>query len=137
MSVNEQLEALELSSADPLTELVVPRMVASIIAVPALVAIGTATATASAVLTVTWVFSADGTSFRDPALVTLSDLACSISKSLLFGIFIPLAAANRGLRAKGGAAAVGEAVTDGVVEACLGVLVIDFLVAIVFRVAGW
>ncbi len=136
MSVNEQIEALELSAADPLAELVAPRIIASTLTLPLLTVVGTFFATLSAVLTVTYVFGADGRAFMDPAMVDVGDVACALTKSVVCGAFIPVAASLRGLRAKGGASAVGEAVTTGVVEACMGCLVLDFLVAAVFLIIG-
>ncbi|MEW5738256.1 MAG: ABC transporter permease [Myxococcota bacterium] len=136
MTVNEQVEALELSAADPLVELVAPRIVAAILTVPLLTALGLVASAATASLTVTFVFNADGAAFIDPRYVDLGDVLCALSKAVLNGAFIPLAASLRGLRAKGGAGAVGEAVTMGVVEACMGCLVIDFVVSIVFLILG-
>lgn len=136
MSVNEQVEALELSAADPLAELVVPRIIASTLTLPLLTMLGTFFATLSAVLTVSYVFGADGMAFVDPAMVDKGDVFCAFVKAVVCGAFIPVAASLRGLRAKGGAGAVGEAVTTGVVEACMGCLLLDFLVAAVFLVIG-
>lgn len=137
MSVNEQLEALELSAADPLAELVAPRIVASLIAAPVLICIGTIAATFAAVTTVNYAFHADGSTFMDASFVTRSDLLCAFTKAVACGLFIPLAAASRGLQTSGGASAVGEAVTSGVVDACMGVLIIDFLIALAFMLAGY
>jgi phospholipid/cholesterol/gamma-HCH transport system permease protein len=136
MTVNEQVEALELSAADPLAELVAPRVLASILTVPLLTAIGLVASAASAALTVTFVYNADGYAFIDPRYVDAGDVLCALTKAVLNGAFIPLAASLRGLQAKGGAGAVGEAVTMGVVEACMGCLLIDFIVAAVFLMLG-
>lgn len=136
MSVNEQLEALELSAADPVSELVSPRLVASLIAMPALIVVGTAASALSANLVVTFGFGADGGSFTDARFVDTPDVVCALVKALLCGAFIPLAAAARGLKAKGGAPAVGEAVTAAVVDASMGCLLIDFVVAAAFLLIG-
>ncbi len=136
MSVNEQVEALELSAADPLAELVAPRIIASTLTLPLLTVIGTFAATMSAVLTLTFFFKVDGSTFMDPALVDPGDIAAAVTKALVCGAFIPVAASLRGLRAKGGASAVGEAVTTGVVEACMGCLLLDFLIAAGFLLLG-
>jgi phospholipid/cholesterol/gamma-HCH transport system permease protein len=98
--------------------------------------VGTFFATFSAVLTVSYVFGADGRAFMDPAMVDRGDVACAVVKSIVCGAFIPVAASLRGLGAKGGASAVGEAVTTGVVEACMGCLLLDFVVAAVFLMIG-
>ncbi|MFO0596826.1 MAG: ABC transporter permease [Myxococcaceae bacterium] len=136
MSVNEQVEALELSAADPLAELVAPRIIASTLVLPLLTVVGTFFSTLAAVVTVSYVFGADGRAFMDPAMVEGGDVLCALTKSVVCGAFIPVAASLRGLRAKGGASAVGEAVTTGVVEACMGCLILDFGVAAVFLIAG-
>ncbi len=132
MSVNEQVEALELSAADPLVELVAPRFLASLLAVPALTVLGTVASTLSAALWVTLAFRADGRAFLSAQYVEFPNLLSAGLKAVLAGAYIPLAAAARGLRARGGAAAVGEAVTLGVVDATLGCLLIDFFIAAVF-----
>ena len=132
MAVNEQVEALELSAADPLVELVAPRFFASLVALPALTIVGAMTSVAAASATVSLAFGADGASFANTRFVGPMDVACAGVKAVLMGAYIPLAAAYRGLGARGGAAAVGEAVTDGVVEACFGCLSIDFMVAAAF-----
>jgi len=136
MSVNEQVEALELSAADPIAELVAPRLVASVLSMPALMVIGIASGSISAALSITYLFHADGWSFVDPRFLEPGDVLCAFVKSILCGAFIPLMASVRGLGARGGAAAVGDAVTLGVVGACMGCLVIDFLVAATFLVIG-
>ena len=136
MSVNEQVEALELSAADPVAELVVPRLLAGVIAVPALTVVGTVASTLSAAAMVQYAFGADGTSFMNARYVETADVVCALLKALLCGAFIPLAASHRGLSARGGASAVGQAVTTGVVDACLGCLLIDFTVAAFFLLLG-
>jgi phospholipid/cholesterol/gamma-HCH transport system permease protein len=111
-------------------------VVASILTVPLLTAIGLVASAASAALTVTLVYNSDGYAFIDPRYVDAGDVLCALTKAVLNGAFIPLAASLRGLQAKGGAGAVGEAVTMGVVEACMGCLLIDFIVAAVFLMLG-
>jgi phospholipid/cholesterol/gamma-HCH transport system permease protein len=134
MSVNEQVEALQMSAGDPLAELVAPRVLGGLIAFPVLALLGTATAALSAAAAAQWLFGVDGTAFLDPRYVDGGDLASGLLKGALCGLYVPLAAAWQGLRARGGATAVGHATTDGVVAAVLGVLFIDLLVAVAFRI---
>jgi len=136
MSVNEQVEALELSAADPHAELVAPRVVASVLAVPLLTVVGIVAASLSAYATVRFVYGADGATFIDPRFVDAGDVSCCFLKSFVCGLFIPLAASRRGLMAKGGAHAVGSAVTDGVVDAAMGCLLLDFAVTAAFFLLG-
>ncbi len=134
MSVNEQVEALEMSAGDPHADLVAPRVVAGMVGVPLLCVLGTLAATASAVGTVTWVFELDGRAFMDPRYVDGWDVLAGLIKAVGCGLYIPLAAAVAGLSASGGAEAVGEATTRGVVTASIGCLLIDLLVALAFQV---
>ncbi|MBX5482397.1 MAG: ABC transporter permease [Myxococcaceae bacterium] len=133
MTVNEQVEALEMSAGDPLADLVAPRVAAGLIGVPLLCIIGTGAALASAAFTAQFVFGADGAAFLDARFLTAGDLASATAKAFLCGLYIPLAASWRGLSTRGGASHVGRATTEGVVASVLGCLVIDLLMAIAFR----
>lgn len=132
MSVNEQIDALRLSGIDPLAYLVAPRVLACAIGLPLLIVLGTVAASIGAAFTVTQSFGADGRAFVDPQFVDVGDLVCAGVKAVMCGVYIPLAAGARSITAQGGAQAVGRAVTTGVVEACMGCLVIDFVVAAAF-----
>jgi phospholipid/cholesterol/gamma-HCH transport system permease protein len=134
-SVTEQAEALEMSAGDPKVDWVAPRVVASMLSVPALTLIGVLSAGVAAALTASS-FGADGWAFLDGRSVTVADLVCALVKALACGLYIPLVASEHGLAARGGAAAVGAATTEGVVSACMGALVIDLLITLGFQLAG-
>ncbi|PTL85690.1 ABC transporter permease [Vitiosangium sp. GDMCC 1.1324] len=136
MSVHEQVEALEMSAGDPYADLVAPRVVAGLVGVPLLCVVGTMAATLSAVATASWVFGVDGTAFMDARYVDGWDVVAGLAKGAGCGLYIPLAASVAGLSARGGAEAVGEATTRGVVAACFGCLLIDFVVALGFQALG-
>jgi phospholipid/cholesterol/gamma-HCH transport system permease protein len=136
MAVNEQLEALEMSAGDPLSDLVAPRWFATVCGVPLLCTLGIVSAVASAALTASWGLGFDAQAFVDPRYVDAGDLLSAGLKAVTCGAFIPLAASLRGLRAQGGAGAVGQATTDGVVSASLGCLLIDFAYSLAFYGAG-
>ncbi|MBI3181358.1 MAG: ABC transporter permease [Myxococcales bacterium] len=136
MKVNEQLEALEMSAGDPLADLVAPRVLASAVAVPLLCVIGTVAAGLSAAVVATFAYGSDGLAFIDARFVDRWDLLNAFLKAFLCGLFIPVAASWRGLKAGPGAGAVGAAVTGSVVDACLGCLLIDFLVSFAFLLVG-
>jgi phospholipid/cholesterol/gamma-HCH transport system permease protein len=136
MAVNEQVEALELCNGDPHADLVAPRLVGSLVAVPLLCTLGTGAAALSAALTARYVFHADGSAFLDARFVDGWDLLSGGLKAVLAGVWIPVAAAFHGLSARGGSAAVGKATTDGVVSACVGSIVIVAAVGLVFHLLG-
>ncbi len=134
MSVNEQVEALEMSAGDPLADLVAPRVIAGLVGVPLLCILGTLAATLSAVAVATWALHVDGRAFMDPRYIDFWDLLAGGLKAAGCGLYIPLAAAVAGLSARGGAEAVGQATTNAVVTASIGCLLIDFAVALAFQV---
>lgn len=132
MSVTEQIEALELSAGDPIGELVSPRLLGGLLGMLGVSCIGTAVTSLSAALTATFVHGGNGWAFIDGQAVTPADVAAALLKSALAGLAIPLCASRAGLRARGGATAVGEATTQGVVQGCISVILIDFLVGTLF-----
>ncbi|MBM4378496.1 MAG: ABC transporter permease [Deltaproteobacteria bacterium] len=136
MAVNEQVEALELCNGDPYSDLVAPRFVGALVAVPLLCILGTSAAAVSAALTARYVFLTDGMAFLDPRFIDGWDLLSGGLKALLAAAWIPLAASSRGLAARGGSAAVGEATTDGVVVACVGSIVLVAAVGLLFQLLG-
>ncbi|MBI5543856.1 MAG: ABC transporter permease, partial [Deltaproteobacteria bacterium] len=129
MKITEQVDALRMSAGDPVSDLVLPRLLGGFVAVPCLVIAGTMMAAAVSAVVANLVYGADGGAFLDAALVTRGDLAALALKTILYGVSIPIASVWAGLLARGGAAAVGEATTRGVVWASVSVLVIDWAVS--------
>ena len=72
----------------------------------------------------------------DPRFIDAWDLLSGGLKSLLVAGWIPLAASAKGLAARGGSAAVGEATTGGVVSACVGSIVLVAAVGLLFQLVG-
>jgi phospholipid/cholesterol/gamma-HCH transport system permease protein len=136
MAQTEQLEALEMSAGDPLSELVAPRLVAGVLALPVLLCVGLLSAATSAALCATFAFGSDGWAWLDPLVTSRTDVVLAFTKVALFGLAIPLAACVEGLRAQGGASAVGRATTRGAVDAFLSMLAIDVLFALGAGLAG-
>jgi len=134
-SVTGQADALQMSAGDPKVDWVAPRIVAGMVAVPALTLVGIGVAGIVAALTAQS-HGANGWAFLDGRAVSRADLLCALVKGLTCGLYIPLVASGHGLAARGGAAAVGEATTDGVVSSCLGALVIDLLITLLFQAVG-
>jgi len=133
MSVTEQLDALRMCAGEPEADLVAPRVLAGVIATPALCVLGIAAAALSAAFTARFAFQVDGWAFLSPRFVGAPDLLSAFVKVVLCGLYIPLSAAWHALGARGGSAAVGQATTRAVVSASLGCLFINLAVALAFR----
>lgn len=136
MKVTEQLDALELSAGDVYADIVFPRLLAGIIAIPALLIIGTASAELSSAFCALFFYGADSGAFLDPALIGGDDLFAFAIKAFGYGLAIPLAAIDCGLRAEGGPGGVGEATTRGVVSASMVVLLLNVILSLALFVSG-
>lgn len=128
MKVTDQLDALRLSRADPITYLVAPRVVASVLVFPLLTILGGSVALATGTLTGLVVFGINPVIFLDARFVDSVDLLSSFLKSLSFGLAIPLLSARAGLQTSGGSSGVGTATTRAVVESSLAVILLGFLI---------
>lgn len=128
MTVSEQVDALRLSAADPVAELVAPRVAASFFSTLALTAAGTLVAALAGALSAHGAFGARASAFLDTSMVTTGDALVALVKAAAFGLAIPTLAAAAGLRASGGAPAVGRATTDGVVGSVVAVIALDLIV---------
>jgi phospholipid/cholesterol/gamma-HCH transport system permease protein len=138
MSVTEQIQALQTLGRDPVVHLVVPRVLASLVAVPALVAFadagGMLAGWAVAVIRVpitTPQFTAGARAYFEPFV-----LYFSLFKGAVFGVAIAFIACAAGLRATGGAAGVGRATTISVVVATVVMMILDLFLARLLRVFG-
>ncbi len=129
MQVTEQIDALRMSAGDPLSDLVLPRLLAGLIAFPALIVIGTAASALASALLATFVYGADGAAFLDTSLVTRGDILALLAKSVGYGLAVPLVSTASGLAARGGPGAVGAATTSGVVASCVAVLLLDLAIS--------
>jgi phospholipid/cholesterol/gamma-HCH transport system permease protein len=134
MKVTDQLDALRLSNADPVVTLVAPRIVASLIYTPLLTIVGGATAVGSGVLTALWAFEVNPVTFLDPRFIDAVDVSMGLTKSVAFGLAVPLFSAHAGLGTKGGSKGVGDATTRAVVSSSLAVIILGFAIGAAFEI---
>lgn len=136
MKVTEQIEALRSMSADPVKKLVVPKLAASLVMLPALTVIGDALGILGGlVIAVTQLQLAPGFYINDVlTALTLADVASGVGKAFFFAYFIAIIGCHNGLHASGGADGVGRATTDTVVQASILILVSDFFLTKLFYV---
>ena len=133
MKVTEQLDALESLAFNPISYLVVPRVLAGLVMFPALTAFsafvgilaGGAMSVATMDMTV-YDFLKGGRMFFVPW-----DAFYGQIKAVFFGLTITLVACHEGFNAKGGAEGVGVATTRSVVVSCMLILVLDYFLALI------
>jgi phospholipid/cholesterol/gamma-HCH transport system permease protein len=136
MAVTEQLDAMRALGADPLRKLVVPRLLALLIATPALTVLADALGILGGLVVSVSELRIDAmfyfnSLFRGGWLV-LSDLFSGLGKSVFFGYFIGIIACYNGMTVSGGADGVGRATTRTVVAASVTILISDFFLTKLF-----
>jgi phospholipid/cholesterol/gamma-HCH transport system permease protein len=126
MKISEQIDAMEMSSVNPVNYIVVPRLVASATMLIALSVMGTAAA-----VLLGWFVSRQDFSFWSyytmlGKFTKLTDLGTLFTKAMVFSPVVPICSAWYGFRAQGGARGVGEATTKSVVTSILIIILLDF-----------
>lgn len=134
MNVTEQVDAISALGADPVRKLVVPRVLACVIALPLLTILADVVGCFGGMLVtmdevgVTWRF------FVDQVIDTLSvgDVLHGLGKSVFFGYFIAIIGSYVGLNTRGGTEGVGRSTTTTVVAISITVLVSNYLLTNLF-----
>lgn len=131
MRVTEQIDALETLAFNPVSYLIVPRMIAGTVMFPVLTIFAALIGVIAGWLTSIMVMDVSSVEFFKGAraYVDNKDFVLPMAKSVLFGAAITLIACYQGFNSKGGAEGVGSAATKAAVTSCLMVLFLDFLIA--------
>lgn len=134
MAVTEQVDALRSMAADPVRKLVVPRLAATLAALPLLTILAdTMGILGGLIIAVTEEGSSASFYFHHAfRLMTFHDLASGLGKTVFFAFLIAIIGCVNGLSARGGADGVGRATTNTVYAAAIGVLVADFFLTKLF-----
>lgn len=133
MRVNEQIDAMEAMGVNPISYLVVPRVIASVIMMPLLSGIFLFVGVVGCYLIAITMYHVDTMTFMQQLrwIVEWNDVLKGLVKALFFGFIFASIACYKGFRAKGGAKGVGEATTIAVVNSLLSILVADFLITLI------
>ncbi len=123
MTVSEEVDALRTLGQDPQRFLVFPRVLALVLVVPVLTAIGDLLGTL-------------GVQNLQRA-VTALDVGTGLIKSVFFAVAIGLIACQRGLATRGGAVGVGRSTTSAVVVVLFSLVAIDEVFTWLFSVLDW
>lgn len=133
MRVNEQLDAMESMGVDPMSYLIVPRVLASIIMLPMLTAFYDFVGVLGSYIIGRMMFQVDSQIFFQQLqwLVTMTDIRKGMFKAAVFGLIFSSIACFKGFHTKGGAKGVGESTTEAVVIGLLSILISDFFISLV------
>lgn len=134
MRMREEMDALRVMGFDPIEVLVVPRILALIIALPLLTFIGSMSALVGGGL-VCWVYGGitpDVFMSRLKMAIDLNQFEVGMYKAPFMAVTIGLVACLEGMRVGGSAESLGARTTASVVKAIFLVIVMDGLFAIFF-----
>ena len=138
MRVTEQIDALYMLNTDPIEYLVIPRLVACCIMVPALSVLALFTGLAGGLIVAQMYGIADSV-YLDSihSFLDIWDILSGPIKGIVFGALIAIIGCSWGLTTRGGAKGVGQSTTAAVVTALLAIFVSDlFLSWLMFQGLG-
>jgi phospholipid/cholesterol/gamma-HCH transport system permease protein len=135
MRLTEQIDALEVLGLSPLRELVAPRVLACMLALPLLTLFITYLALTCGYLAEAIGGSMTATQYVNECLrvLTLKDAVPATLKTVAFGYLIGMVGCYAGMSAHGGTEGVGRAATAGVVVSILLVLIADVVLVKVIQ----
>jgi phospholipid/cholesterol/gamma-HCH transport system permease protein len=139
MTVNEEVDALRTMGLRPAEFLVLPRVLATALMMPALVAYADLLGLLGGAFVAVTVLDLGTVEYARQTLnaLALRHVLIGLGKSVVFGGIVALSGCYYGIRCGRSAAAVGEAATRAVVMGILLVVVADAAFTVVFHVLGW
>ena len=130
MRLTSQIDALTTLSVDPMRYLLVPKILASIVAMPCLVLVAIVSGVLGGYVAAFYYFPAVSWSYINRVCDAFQtrDVAMGLGKGVIFGVLIGVVALYFGWTAQGGAQGIGRATTRSVVLSGFFVLILNFFV---------
>jgi phospholipid/cholesterol/gamma-HCH transport system permease protein len=138
MKMREEIDALRTMGFDPVDVLVLPRVLALVIAVPCLTFLGSVAALYGGGL-MCWAYggmSPDVYITRMRDAISLGDFAIGMIKAPFMGLIIGVIAGVQGLAVKGSTESLGRETTASVVKSIFLVILLDGVLAMFFAAVG-
>lgn len=134
MVVTQQIDAIRAMGTSPIQKIVIPRVVASMIALPLLVGVANFVGFVGGLIIGSTELGLDPQFYILKAAgdLSLSDYFSGFGKSFFFALFISISSCYYGLNVKDGTKGVGMATTKAVVVSSIFVLVGDFFLTKLF-----
>ncbi len=131
MKVTEQIDALESMAFNSVAYLVVPRVIAGMIMIPVLTVFAMAIGILGGWFVAVQSIGLTTGEFMKGArlLFEYKDVTYGLTKACVFGLIITFIGCYQGYNAERGAEGVGLATTSAVVNACLIILTLDYVLA--------
>jgi phospholipid/cholesterol/gamma-HCH transport system permease protein len=133
MKLNEEIDALITLGLSPMQVLVIPRILALMIAMPLLVFIGDLAGILGGLIIAREHLALTPATFlgRLQEVVTLQHFFVGIAKAPIFAVFIAMIGCRQGLAAEADARSIGRNTTATVVESIVSVIILDAAFAII------
>lgn len=134
MKISEEIDALEVMSINPVSYLVLPRIIAMALVCPLLTIYTNLVGIIGGALVGNLILDVNFDLYFRKALdaLTLKDIYSGLFKAVIFGITIALVGCSQGLKAEGGAAGVGKTTMRAVVISFITILIFNFLLSWLF-----
>ena len=139
MKLAEEVDAMRTIGMPPIEVLVIPRLLAAVLAMPLLAFYGSMLGILGGML-LTWAsLGIPPATFvqRIQEVVPLTDVWVGLIKAPVFGLVIAVTGCFQGMQVRGNAEEVGLRTTAAVVQAIFLVIVLDAFFAVFFSAIGW
>ncbi|MEK6706238.1 MAG: ABC transporter permease [Bdellovibrionota bacterium] len=134
MKVTQQIDAIRALGTNPIKRIVIPRVVASMIALPILTLFADYIGLTGAMIICDNEFNISSEYFVSKVVETLRlyDLFTGMAKTMVFAFFISVTACWKGLNTEGGTEGVGNTTTWVVVSSSIFIMISDFFLTKLF-----
>ena len=134
MRVTDQIDALTTLSTEPLSYLVLPRLMAGLVTMPMLVIVADIIGVFGGYLVGVYRFDFNPTAYltNTEQYLETRDVVSGLVKAGVFGLIVALMGCYHGYYSQGGAQGVGQATTNAVVSASVLILVSDYMLTAAF-----
>ena len=134
MRVTEQIDAIRVLGADPISKLIVPRVIAATLIMPLLVAVSDVVGIFGGFIVSNLEFDISPLYYYQSIIeiTTLGDFLSGVGKGVAFGFFIGLISCRQGFNTSGGTEGVGLATTHTVVITSVNTLIADLILTKLF-----
>ena len=134
MRVTEQIDALSTLSTSPIKYLVVPRLLAGLTMMPALVVVADLIGVFGGYLVCVYKLGFNATTYINNTwdFVEPLDVISGLVKAAVFGFIVALMGCYHGYNSRGGAQGVGAATTNAVVTASILILTFNYIITEMF-----
>ena len=136
MTVTQQIDAIRALGTSPIKKIVIPRILASLVAFPLLVAFANIIGITGGMIVGVTDLKLDSMFYLQKVLdtVTMRDYFAGFCKAPVFSVLVSVTGCYYGLTVKGGTQGVGNATTKAVVTASVFVLIGDYFLTKLFWV---